>query len=271
MASDIRKSEIRKSGIDVIGDLPWGEHFCLFYETKDDLLDMVVPYFRAGLDSNEFCMWAVSEPLTEAEAAAALRRAIPGFDRYPADQSIEIVPGREWYLKEGGVDPGRIAGSWHEKLNRALAAGYEGLRVSGNAFWLGSQYWQDFYDYEEELDGSTAGQPMILLCTYPLAESRPTDILDVARVHQHTLARRKGVWELIESADPQAGTRSLTPRELEVLTWAAQGKSAWAIGVILGITKRTVDEHIHTAMRKLGAANRTQAVAIAVRDHIITI
>jgi LuxR family transcriptional regulator, quorum-sensing system regulator BjaR1 len=49
------------------------------------------------------------------------------------------------------------------------------------------------------------------------------------------------------------------------------GKSAWAIGVILGITKRTVDEHIHTAMRKLGAANRTQAVAIAVRDRIITI
>jgi DNA-binding CsgD family transcriptional regulator len=271
MASDTRKSDIRKSGIDILGDLPWGEHFCLFYDTKGDLLDMVVPYFRVGLDSNEFCVWAVSDPLTEAEAEAALRRAVPGFDRYLADQSIEIVPGREWYLKGGDVDPERIAGSWHEKLQHARASGYEGLRVSGNAFWLGSQYWQDFYDYEEELEGCVAGQSMILLCTYPLAESRPTDILDVARVHRHTLARRKGVWELIESADPQAGTRSLTPRELEVLTWAAQGKSAWEIGVILGITKRTVDEHIHTAMRKLEAANRTQAVAIAVRDHIITI
>jgi LuxR family transcriptional regulator, quorum-sensing system regulator BjaR1 len=46
---------------------------------------------------------------------------------------------------------------------------------------------------------------------------------------------------------------SLTSREREVLAWSAQGKSAWEIGEILCVTKRTVDEHAHTAMRKLGA------------------
>ena len=62
---------------------------------------------------------------------------------------------------------------------------------------------------------------------------------------------------------------NLTPREREVLTWISLGKSAWEIGEILGIAKRTVDEHAQTATRKLGAANRTQAVAIAVRDCLI--
>jgi DNA-binding CsgD family transcriptional regulator len=62
---------------------------------------------------------------------------------------------------------------------------------------------------------------------------------------------------------------SLTAREREVLTWISLGKSAWEIGEILGIAKRTVDEHAQTASRKLGAANRTQAVAIAVRDRLI--
>jgi DNA-binding CsgD family transcriptional regulator len=62
---------------------------------------------------------------------------------------------------------------------------------------------------------------------------------------------------------------SLTAREREVLTWIALGKSAWEIGEILGIAKRTVDEHAQTAARKLGAANRTQAVAIAVRNGLI--
>ena len=61
----------------------------------------------------------------------------------------------------------------------------------------------------------------------------------------------------------------LTPRESEVLRWVANGKSAWEIGEILQITKRTVDEHVHTAVRKLGAANRTHAVAIALCDSII--
>jgi LuxR family quorum sensing-dependent transcriptional regulator len=51
----------------------------------------------------------------------------------------------------------------------------------------------------------------------------------------------------------------------------AQGKSAWEIGEILHIAKRTVDEHVQTAVRKLGAVNRTHAVALAVRQQIVDI
>jgi LuxR family quorum sensing-dependent transcriptional regulator len=61
----------------------------------------------------------------------------------------------------------------------------------------------------------------------------------------------------------------LTAREREVLTWAAQGKSAWEIAEILNIAKRAVDEHAQTAFKKLGAVNRTHAVAIAIREQII--
>jgi LuxR family quorum sensing-dependent transcriptional regulator len=61
----------------------------------------------------------------------------------------------------------------------------------------------------------------------------------------------------------------LTAREREVLTWAAHGKSASQISATLSISKRTVDEHTQTATRKLGATNRTQAVAIALRERII--
>lgn len=61
----------------------------------------------------------------------------------------------------------------------------------------------------------------------------------------------------------------LTPREIEVLRWVARGKSAWEIGEILEITKRTVDEHVQAAARKLGAANRTHCVVIALREGII--
>ncbi len=47
---------LRDSGIDIIGEVPWGTHFCLFYETVDDLSDILIPYFKAGLENNEFCM-----------------------------------------------------------------------------------------------------------------------------------------------------------------------------------------------------------------------
>jgi LuxR family quorum sensing-dependent transcriptional regulator len=63
----------------------------------------------------------------------------------------------------------------------------------------------------------------------------------------------------------------LSPREREVLTWVADGKSAWEIGMILNISKRTADEHVKTAARKLGVRSRSHAVAIALKDrHILT-
>jgi DNA-binding CsgD family transcriptional regulator len=260
---------LRRTGLSVLGNVPWGAHMCIFHETKQDLLDALVPYFGAGLESNEFCVWAVSEPLTVEEATTALSQGLPAFDRALAAGSMQILPGREWYLAEGGVDPKRIIGGWHEKLERALAKGREGLRVSGNAFWLGSKHWKDFREYEQELDLALADQPLIALCTYPLAAARPADILDVARAHAITVVRRNGDWEFVETAGAPTTNHSLTPRELEVLTWVARGKSAWEIGEILDIAKRTVDEHAQTAVRKIGAANRTQAVAMALRGHLI--
>jgi LuxR family quorum sensing-dependent transcriptional regulator len=63
----------------------------------------------------------------------------------------------------------------------------------------------------------------------------------------------------------------VTNRQREVLTWVAAGKSAWEIGEILNISARTVEEHAQQVLQRLGAVNRTQAVAIAIRDRLIAI
>jgi LuxR family quorum sensing-dependent transcriptional regulator len=51
----------------------------------------------------------------------------------------------------------------------------------------------------------------------------------------------------------------------------ARGKPAREIAEILAITKRTVDAHVHSATRKIGAVNRTNAVAIAIRNRLIEV
>jgi hypothetical protein len=98
---------IRRSGIDVVGNRPWGTHFCNFYESKKDLLDMLLSFFKAGLEDNEFCVWVLSEPLSEQEAWDGLREAVPEFDHYRSKESIEIFDGRDWYLKGGTFDSHR--------------------------------------------------------------------------------------------------------------------------------------------------------------------
>ncbi len=192
--------ELRSSGIHVLGDVPWGTHFCQFYRTKEDLLDVLVPYFVRGLQDNEFCIWVTSSPLAEKEAYRAIKEALPAFDQYAAKGQIEILPHTEWYLKGGRFDVERVLNGWIEKLNSALARGYEGLRLTGNTFWLEKEDWQSFLDYETEINRLIGRHPMIALCTYCLDRCGITEILDVAGAHRLALIKKDDQWVQIRSS-----------------------------------------------------------------------
>jgi len=192
--------EMRKTGVDVVGDMPWGTHFCLFYETLMDLLEPLVSYCKAGLESQEFCLWAVAAPLTGEDVTHALKRAVPDFDRYLNDQSIEIVLASDWYLQNGRFDLKKVTGGWNEKLASASARGYAGVRVTGDSAWLEKQDWKNFCEYEDSINQSIVNQRLTVLCTYPLAAFGATEILDVVRTHQFAVTNRRGTWDIIETA-----------------------------------------------------------------------
>ena len=191
---------MRSAGIDVVGDIPWGTHFCLFYDTKADLLETLVCYCKAGLQSQEFCLWVVAPPVTREDALEALRQAVPSFDRYLPDGGIEIVPARDWYLQDGAFDLNRVIAGWNEALRRASARGYVGVRVTGDTAWLERKHWKDFGEYEDALNESIANQRLAVLCTYPLAACGAQEILDVARTHEFAVTKRRGSWEVVETA-----------------------------------------------------------------------
>lgn len=63
--------------------------------------------------------------------------------------------------------------------------------------------------------------------------------------------------------------RELSAREREVLRWTAAGKTAGEIATILGITERTVGFHVASALQKLNAVNKTQAVMTAMALNLL--
>jgi PAS domain S-box-containing protein len=193
--------ELRKTGISVVGDVPWGTHFCHFYETKQDLLDILVPFFQAGLENKEFCLWVVSdsELITVEEAQGALAQAVPDLDRHFSDESIEILNQHNWYFEQHALNLERARHGWDVKLKRALARGYQGMRASADTFWLGEKDWKDFFAYEKQVHDWITNQSMTVMCTYPLAKSGATEVLDVVHAHQFAIARRHGEWEVVES------------------------------------------------------------------------
>jgi hypothetical protein len=131
---------LRRTGVNILGDIPWSSHLCVFYESQDGLFDSVIPYFKAGLESNEFCLWALPPSVTQEKAHAALSLRIPDFDQYLEAGKIELTLAEEWYLEGGHFDTERVSAACDEKLQTALAKGFDGVRASGTAFWLHARF-----------------------------------------------------------------------------------------------------------------------------------
>jgi LuxR family transcriptional regulator, quorum-sensing system regulator BjaR1 len=74
----------------------------------------------------------------------------------------------------------------------------------------------------------------------------------------------------LSNRDKRRKLAKLTGREIECLKWAADGKSDWETGTILGLSEHTVGQHMRNARTKLGASTRTQAIATALRLGLIS-
>jgi DNA-binding NarL/FixJ family response regulator len=102
-----------------------------------------------------------------------------------------------------------------------------------------------------------------------ITKSAPTDRL--LEVVQSVAA---GVDRFLKAGEintlPERRDFDLTPRELEVLSLLPSGATANAIGGLLFLTEATIKTHLANLYRKLGAANRAQAVSIGIENKLIT-
>jgi PAS domain S-box-containing protein len=212
------ESGLTKSGIGNIGDIPWGTHFCQFYESKKDLLDILIPYFKTGLERNEFCIWGVFYPLDVRDARNALRRAVPGADARMASGDIEIVPQSLWYRGDSADDLLLPIRDWETKLEKALARGCAGMRVNVSAAWLVQRDRRDLNAYEHKFSEMIANRRMILLCAYPLPAGQADEISSAGHTHRFAIARRDGSWQAVATPElihARAEVKRLN-RELEL-------------------------------------------------------
>lgn len=98
----------------------------------------------------------------------------------------------------------------------------------------------------------------------PAEVTRMVASLQLFAVHAQDAALR-----VMMPANTTEGLPALTPRELETLRWTMEGKTAWEVANVLGISERTAVLHANNAMHKLGCVNKHQAVLKALRLGLI--
>ncbi|WP_237754284.1 GAF domain-containing protein [Geobacter sp. OR-1] len=177
------RSDVRKSGISLVGELPWGSHFCQFYQTNRELLDILVPFFRAGLENHEFCLWVTPDDAEGVLAGAAFTESVD-------KGQMEIIPYSRWCaLEKETVSP--LA----SMVGKALSAGFDGLRLVCHS--------SPALSHKELRCGidDIGKRRVIALFAYYRDEFDAVGLMEVVKGHPFALIRNHGAWEVIESSE----------------------------------------------------------------------
>jgi DNA-binding CsgD family transcriptional regulator len=156
-------------------------------------------------------------------------------------QTMPIVWSQKTYLDQGAIELWDIQAQFGYRNGIAMAL----HMPEGRHFMLGV-----------DRDQALPSEPHEL--------TRLVADLQLFAVHAQDTALRVLVSEALQPERP-----SITPRELEVLRWTMDGKTAWEVGVLLSVTERTVIQHLQNAMRKLECNSKHQAVLKALRLGLI--
>jgi MEDS: MEthanogen/methylotroph, DcmR Sensory domain len=189
----------RRIGVPGIGTAPWGEHICVFFNTKEELLSLVVPYIKAGLEDNEFCMWITGDPVAEREAFQALEAVVPQLHHYLAQKQLEIMPSQQWYLPSGEFDAQIVLDNWVSRARHAETKGFAGIRITGNPVWLKSEEdWSQFGRFEETVHERIRSERVVALCTYPLGICQGRSIQKTLSSHNSAFILESDQWRRLE-------------------------------------------------------------------------
>jgi DNA-binding CsgD family transcriptional regulator len=156
-------------------------------------------------------------------------------------QSVPIIWNQDTYVGVGQADKWEVQARYGYRTGIAMALHLP----EGRHFFLGVDRDQSLPSDRSELTRMVAD-------------------LQLFAVHAQEAAVR---IMLPPARDAEAP--ALTPRELESLRWTMEGKTAWEVGNILGISERTAVLHVNNAMHKLGCTNKHQAVLKALRMGLI--
>ena len=191
--------EAIKKGAKIPAVFPTNTHICHFYRTKEDLLDLLVPFFRQGLERQEFCLWGVTSPLTVKEARAALAKAVDNLDSYIGSNQLEIFDiGALYGANE--FDAKAVRDGFLNKVKTSLSKGWKGFRCDGITTGVKPRDWKNFQVYEQEVTRTLQGS-VTALCSYDLKNLTLDQLLQVTDTHLATILKNKSEWYVIDISD----------------------------------------------------------------------
>jgi len=160
------------------------EHACLLYGSSDEQFAVLAPFMQLGLRRGERCLYVADDNTPDA--------VIAGFSRYGVELDAAIGSGqfllltkRQAYLKDGAFRPEDMLALLERAAAEAVAAGYAGVRGSGEMTWAldGSPGNDRLMEYESKLNHLLDLHQILAICQYNRRRFSPEMLVQAIRTH----------------------------------------------------------------------------------------
>ncbi len=215
-------------------------------QTTNQVLDALRQ--QTGILGFEYCAYGLQYPV----GFGALKPLI--VNNYPVAWQKRYV--EQNYLS---IDPTVR----HGRRSTVPIVWDEPLLNESKAFWEDARSFGLNHGWTQSSMSMTGTRGLLTLArsNTPLTESELMH--NECRLSWLTQVTHHCMTTLVSSRFLPAKKSDLSQRETDILRWTAEGKTAWEVSVIMGITERTVNFHIRNAVSKLSCVNKTSAVVRA--------
>lgn len=207
-------NDIRDSGVGTIGRIPWGMHMAYLFSERQEYYNILYPYLKEGLQSNEMCVWIFGPNTNYDNEMALIAEYVDDVDLYIESGQLLLVSYKTWYMKDDTFLETRVNSQWMELLRDALSRGLEGVRAAADITWTEECELVSFSHYEDIINKTFAELPFIALCLYDAGSLDTFETAEVIRNHSYILTMHDGKLRRIENIELLTKVKQLNEKKL---------------------------------------------------------
>lgn len=190
---------MRDFGIDILKTCSESRRACFLLEGQKSVLDIAVPYLRAGLIAGDSCLCLLAKPLNANKALWDLKSSDSCFDNAITKGQLEIVDYSFWRKRIADFSPQQLAAFLTRLEADANKAGFKGLRIfryMGRLQYQDNQWLMDDLARWQEL---AQDHRMIFVDAYSIKQFKPDEVIRIISCYPCVNRQDNRGWKVVKN------------------------------------------------------------------------
>ncbi len=164
-----------------IMDVKAGDHLCYLYDSEEQLWNLLVPFIKKGLESQERVLY-IAEASAFQSIGKYLRHSGTMIAEYVTRGQLIFLSYERSFLRNGIFQPNAVLDFLKQITQESLSQGYQAVRIAAKMDWARA-YTKEVIEYEARLNYFIADNPIMFLCKYNIKQFEASILMEILHTH----------------------------------------------------------------------------------------